>query len=120
MHLDASTRVNRFDWEEMESRSAIRNPYCPALRFITDDFSTILPPDSSSAQLYAEQSKYLRTNANAKRINQSEMAYTLFGFMGLPVLYPDHFGIYPKTDEDLDNFCYVWRCIGYLLGIDEE
>ncbi|KAL2750185.1 uncharacterized protein V1477_001681 [Vespula maculifrons] len=120
MHLDVSTKVNRFDWEEMESKSAIGDPYCPALRFITDDFSTILPPNSSSAQLYAEHSKYLRTNANVKRINQSEMAYTLFGFMGLPVLYPDHFGIYPKTDEDLDSFCYVWRCIGYLLGVDED
>ncbi|XP_043678507.1 uncharacterized protein LOC122634021 [Vespula pensylvanica] len=120
MHLDVSTKVNRFDYEEMESKSTIRNPHCPALRFITDDFSTILPPESLSAHLYAEQSKHLRTNSNAKRINQSEMGYTLFGFMGLPVLFPDHFGIYPRTDEDLENFCYVWRCIGYLLGIDEE
>ncbi|KAL2731451.1 uncharacterized protein V1478_004996, partial [Vespula squamosa] len=120
MHLASSKKLNELDYEEMESANIIKNPYCPAFRFMMDDFSTILPPDSLSDHIYAEHLKHLHINSNAKRINQLEMGYTLFGFMGLPVLFPHHFGIYPKTDEDLENFCYLWRCIGYLLGVDEE
>lgn len=121
MHLAVSEKLNELDYKEVESISTIKNPYCPAFRFITNDFSTILPPDSASAFIYKEHvNNRCCIYSNPKRINQMEMSYTLFGFMGLPVLFPRYFGIYPETDEDLENLCYVWRCIGYLLGVDDE
>ncbi|XP_046833642.1 uncharacterized protein LOC124430717 [Vespa crabro] len=118
MHLAVSKKISELDCKEMESMSTIKDPYCPAFRFITDDFSMILPPDSLLARTYVEHSKHLCRNL--MRINQIEMNYTLFGFMGLPILFPHRFGIYPVIDEDLENFCYVWRCIGYLLGVDDK
>lgn len=120
MHLAVSKKLNELDYKQIESMSTIKDPYCPAFRIITDDFSTILPPDSVSARIYEEHMNNFCIYSNSKRINQMEMSYTIFGFIGLPVLFPRYFGIYPETDEDLENLCYVWRCIGYLLGVDDE
>lgn len=48
------------------------------------------------------------------------MALTQFAFCGLIILYPNHFGFFPKSDEDLICILHFWRCTGYLLGIKDE
>jgi len=53
-------------------------------------------------------------------ISQTSMSLTQFGFMGLVSLYPEKFGIFDMTDEDMGNFHHFWRTLGYFLGIEEE
>ena len=41
------------------------------------------------------------------------------GFFGAVLMYPREFGIKCSEDE-LDDYVYVWRVIGYCLGIEDE
>lgn len=52
-------------------------------------------------------------------LNQMEMAITQFGFVGLFILFPKKFGAHGVSDEDMNAFLYVWRCLGYILGTDD-
>ncbi|EFN70543.1 hypothetical protein EAG_13524 [Camponotus floridanus] len=40
-------------------------------------------------------------------LNQGDMFGTQFACMGLIVLYPEQFGIYDASDEDLEAFCHL-------------
>ena len=48
------------------------------------------------------------------------MSVTQFAFMGLAILYPEKFGMRKATDHELEGFIHFWRCIGYLLGIEDR
>ncbi|KAJ6223328.1 hypothetical protein RDWZM_001873 [Blomia tropicalis] len=52
-------------------------------------------------------------------MSQRDMTLTQFAFIGLIVMYPKEMGFSSRT-EDLDRLIYFWRCIGYMLGIDDE
>jgi hypothetical protein len=47
------------------------------------------------------------------------MAVVQAGFMASIVNYPKSFGVICTTEE-LEDYVYFWRCIGYLLGIDDH
>ncbi|KAF6212497.1 hypothetical protein GE061_013020 [Apolygus lucorum] len=53
-------------------------------------------------------------------INQAEMSFTLFGFMGLTILYPEYFGIHGATVNEFEGFVHLWRVIGHRLGIHDR
>ena len=53
-------------------------------------------------------------------MNQFDMVQTQFAFVGLVILYPQKFGSVDATDQDLEGFIHFWKCIGYLLGIDDN
>lgn len=40
--------------------------------------------------------------------------------MGLVVLYPEKFGIGRASKKEIEGFIHMWRCIGWILGIDDE
>ena len=48
------------------------------------------------------------------------MSGTQFAFMGLVILHPEKFGISRATDKELEGFVHMWRCIGWVLGIDDR
>ncbi|XP_014614168.1 PREDICTED: uncharacterized protein LOC106792324 [Polistes canadensis] len=122
MHFGVRTKLVGIDENKIKEISAIKNPHCPVFQPIIDDFSTRLPNDSFSDYWYE---KYYHNGISTKTsklrsLNQMDTSYTLFGFMGFAILYPSYFGIDENDDESLENFCYVWRCIGYLLGVDDQ
>lgn len=47
------------------------------------------------------------------------MSLVQTGFIGGVVMYPKQFGIRSNGD-DLEDYVYFWRWIGYLLGIDDD
>lgn len=65
------------------------------------------------------QRPFLNDQRNPVFLNQMEMAITQFGFVGLFILFPRNFGAHGVSDEDMDAFVYVWRCLGYILGTDD-
>ena len=58
-------------------------------------------------------------NDNYVYLSQYEMGIVQSGFMGSIIMYPEKFGIHCSID-DLDDYVYFWRWIGYLLGIDDK
>lgn len=54
-----------------------------------------------------------------KYITQYDMALVQVGFFGLFVMYPSHFGI-NCTKEEISDYIFFWRGIGYLMGIQDE
>ncbi|XP_049791947.1 uncharacterized protein LOC126199211 [Schistocerca nitens] len=53
-------------------------------------------------------------------VNQTEMALTQFGFVGLMLLHPDRLGAPDASERDLEGFAHMWRGLGYLLGIEDR
>lgn len=48
------------------------------------------------------------------------MSGTQYAFIGLIVMHPDKFGMARATDEELEGFIHLWRCLGWILGIDDR
>ena len=48
------------------------------------------------------------------------MAGTQFAFMGLALLHPEKFGLARATKQELEGFVHLWRCLGWILGIDDR
>ena len=48
------------------------------------------------------------------------MVITQFAFMGLALMHPDKFGMARATDRQLEGFVHLWRCLGWILGIDDR
>lgn len=66
---------------------------------------------------------------NSKKIVGREMVYlsaydmflTQFGFIGMLILHPKDCGLDgPEQLDQLKALIHYWRCIGYLLGIDDQ
>ena len=51
-------------------------------------------------------------------VSQYDMGVVQCGFMGAIVMYPEYFGV-RCSKEDLQDYIYTWRGIGYLLGVDD-
>lgn len=67
-----------------------------------------------------EQRPFLTSKTNPVFVNQMDMALTQFGFVGLFVLFPDKFGAHGISDEDMESFVHLWRCLGYVLGLEDR
>lgn len=73
----------------------------------------------SCSFLRPNQRPFLNYQRNPAFLNQMEMAITQFGFVGLFILFPKKFGAHGVSDEDMNAFVYLWRCLGYILGTDD-
>ncbi len=47
------------------------------------------------------------------------MCGTQFAFVGLVILHPDKFGMKRATEEELAGFVHLWRCLGWIVGIQD-
>lgn len=117
MHSATRKKLCELDHDQIEKIGTLKDPYCPVFPLMRNDFSKL---DCLNRVETAAYTEFMTSPYRPKGLNQVEMSYTLFGFMGMIVLYPQEFGVYPKSDEDLENFCHVWRTIGYLLGVEDE
>jgi hypothetical protein len=54
-----------------------------------------------------------------KHISQYDMAVVQVGFMGPFALFAGKFGVH-ASQQQLDDYGYFWRCVGYQLGISDE
>ncbi|XP_070160363.1 uncharacterized protein [Polyergus mexicanus] len=98
--------------DQIDLASEISHIKCPAFKMITKDFADACPTAKSWQCPY--------TMSRMKGLNQGDMSGTQFACMGLFVLYPEQFGVYNASDEDLEAFCHLWRGLGYLLGIEDQ
>lgn len=66
------------------------------------------------------QCPFLDYHSSSVFVNQMDMAVAQFGFVGLFVLFPRRFGAHGISDEDMDAFVHLWRCLGYVLGLEDK
>uniref|UniRef100_A0A0A9XA16 Amylopullulanase n=1 Tax=Lygus hesperus TaxID=30085 RepID=A0A0A9XA16_LYGHE len=113
-HRSTVKRMSKHSKQELEQKTRLRNVLspteikCQALATLKGEFSGTCP-------FWISELSHSGT-----LINQVEMSLTLFGFMGLIVLYPEKLGVIGVTEEELDGFVHLWRVLGYLLGIKDE
>jgi len=88
--------------------------WCPLHEMIRADFQGSCPYPRPN------QRPFLNYQRNPVFLNQMEMAITQFGFVGLFILFPKKFGAHGVSDEDMNAFVYLWRCLGYILGTDDR
>ncbi|KAJ8924224.1 hypothetical protein NQ315_007015 [Exocentrus adspersus] len=55
-----------------------------------------------------------------RRITQSSMALTQFGFMGLILTRGEMLGLHHVSEEELKGFIHLWRNVGYVMGIEDR
>lgn len=111
MHRAIRKKLCERNNEEIDTASKIQNPWCPDRETILEDFSSCPYPTLEKG--------FIHLLVTPKGLNQADMAATQFAFMGMVVLYSRKLGIY-ASDEDIEAFCHTWRCIGYLLGIEDQ
>lgn len=68
------------------------------------------------ARTVAENGK---VNKKKLHVSQYDMSLVQCGFIGAIIMYPQELGI-KCTKEELEDYVYLWRWIGYLLGIDDD
>ncbi|XP_025265761.1 uncharacterized protein LOC105254238 isoform X1 [Camponotus floridanus] len=98
--------------DEIDLASKMSYMKCPMFQTIAKDFADACP--------LAKSRQCPFTMSRIKGLNQGDMFGTQFACMGLIVLYPEQFGIYDASDEDLEAFCHLWRGLGYLLGMQDQ
>ncbi|OXA41128.1 hypothetical protein Fcan01_23990, partial [Folsomia candida] len=52
--------------------------------------------------------------------NQHALALTQFSFVGYPILFPERFGIFRPSEDDLWAFNHFWAILGYTLGLEDK
>ena len=77
-----------------------------------------------STQVVRKMHNTVRKNLTSQiqgksHLTQYDMAIVQAGFMAAIVTYPSNFGI-KCTKEELEDYVFFWRGIGYLLGIKDE
>ncbi|XP_057340710.1 uncharacterized protein LOC130677844 [Microplitis mediator] len=117
VHAIVRDKLNVMSNEDVDKAAKIENPWSPMRNILLEDFKSGCPVSLPGQCPFLMES--LGT-VRPKKMNQGEMALTQGSFVCLIILYPQAFGIHGATDDDLDDFCYVWRGIGYLLGIEDE
>ncbi|XP_046748354.1 uncharacterized protein LOC124412496 [Diprion similis] len=117
MHGAAKRRLDASTNAEIDAAAKIPNACCPSREMLLKDFA-----ETCEVPVIG-QCPYLLERNNPDRqkgINQTEMALTQWGFVGLIISYPKCLGVHYATDEDLEAFCHLWRSIGYQLGMEDE
>lgn len=118
LHAQVRKNLANFSKEEFVNKTTIKDAWCPALEITRRDFESTCPapaPGQCPYMIFEEC-----PNLQLYKLNQSEMVATQFAFVGLFILSPKFFGAHYITNEELESFCYVWRGLGYLLGIEDR
>jgi len=73
-------------------------------------------------QLHRDVIQYGKEQDSASLpFSQFDLALATLGMVGYLVLYPDQFGLSDDVShDDLDDYVYWWRVVGYLLGADDK
>ncbi|XP_055612222.1 uncharacterized protein LOC129758669 [Uranotaenia lowii] len=53
-------------------------------------------------------------------INQMEVSFTTFGFMGYALIRPHLLGIRSDNDADREAFVHFWAVMGSMLGVEDQ
>ncbi|XP_011299636.1 uncharacterized protein [Fopius arisanus] len=117
LHTSVRKTLRNMSLSELDRLAKIKDPLAERTEILLEDFRSSCPAPKTG------QCPHMMPGIKGNRprgLNQGEMGLTMFGFVGLPILFPEAFGIHYSSEQDLDDFCHLWRGLGYLLGISDE
>nr|BCX71433.1 adult-specific protein A5 [Ischnura senegalensis] len=124
LHASISRRMNEANRDDLKSKVTLEGKeiWCTHLETLKKDLNEF-NPDCLSCP-FLEISSLARNDfteaGKAVYVNQLDLSVTQFGFVALGILYPQQFGVHDATEEDFRGFVHLWRCLGYLLGIEDR
>lgn len=80
---------------------------------------TVRQVHNKAREFMNERTKNRGIVDNRMWISQYDMSLVQCGFMGAIIMYPAEFGI-KCSKEDLDDYVYFWRWVGFFLGIKDR
>ncbi|XP_071576805.1 uncharacterized protein [Temnothorax nylanderi] len=115
-HVAIRRKVCQMDNEQIAAACTFANPWCVDRELLLKDFAAISSPEKfGQRHTIINKSPY-----KPKGINNADFSFAQCCFIVAPLLYPQNIGIHDHTDEDLEAFCYMWKCYGYFLGMEDE
>lgn len=116
MHLNMRRKLCKMSDDQIKEEKQIPGTmYCPMYHTIAKDFQSNVSVSPNTYDL-----THILKVGKVRGLNQTDMAFTQFGFMGFAVLCPEEFGMHNVSEEDMEALCHTWRGIGYLLGAEDE
>ncbi|XP_069679179.1 uncharacterized protein [Periplaneta americana] len=125
MHETTFRKIGYISSEEMERRFTVEELYSSdkSVSVRSSLYETILQDFQESCPIPEGKSCFLFTSRKTKiRVVRLQVGYTVaqFGFLGSFLLFPEKFGAHGVTDEEMSSFLYLWRCLGYALGMPDQ
>ncbi|XP_015121313.1 uncharacterized protein LOC107044080 [Diachasma alloeum] len=117
LHTSVRNTLQKMSVSEIDRLAKIKDPMAVRTDLLLKDFRASCPAPKVGQCPYAIPEM---KGKRSRGLSQGEMGLTMFGFVGLPILFPEAFGIHYASEKDLDDFCHLWRGLGYLLGICDE
>ncbi|EFN80748.1 hypothetical protein EAI_16828 [Harpegnathos saltator] len=118
-HLALTRKLALASEEQIDAALKIENPWCPERELFRKDFAALCPFAKIDQRPY-KLMKYIPYTIKPKSINNADMSVVQGMLVVVPILYPQYIGLHNITDEDLESFCYMWRCYGYFLGVEDK
>ncbi|XP_046748835.1 uncharacterized protein LOC124412762 [Diprion similis] len=117
MHAVVKRRMDTFTKEDRDAAAKIPKPFFISRKILLEDF-----PEACKTPAIGQCPLLIDQNSPdpPRSFNQTDMAITQWGFVGLIVSYPEAFGVHYATDEDLEAYCHLWRSISYQLGMEDD
>lgn len=75
---------------------------------------------SNVRNLHHGVSQAMKKDTGKLHISQYDLALVQCGFMGAVSMYPKGFGLVCVSQQDVEDYIFFWRCIGFQLGIMDE
>lgn len=116
-HLAISRKAAALTNEQIDIATKFKEPWAPEHELLLKDFTMACPFEKLGQCPYKMISK---SSVRPRNVNNAYLAGVQGTFLILPFLYPESIGLYGVTHEDLDAFCYLWKCYGYFLGMEDE
>ncbi|EFN83304.1 hypothetical protein EAI_02250 [Harpegnathos saltator] len=117
IHQIVRTKASQLSEDTYDALCTFANPWCPDRELLLKDFTAACSLEKLEQLLFK-----LFTNSpyRPKPLNHADLVMLQYALMGMVVLHPHKYGAHDATEEELEGFCHMWRCYGYLLGIEDE
>lgn len=91
---------------EIDKARKLANPWCPDRKLLLKDFAEACPFEKIGQCSYKS---FINLPFEQKYINNADMTVFQCCFVGFVLLYPQDIGLHDATDENLEDYCHLWR-----------
>ncbi|XP_014478876.1 PREDICTED: uncharacterized protein LOC106746620 isoform X2 [Dinoponera quadriceps] len=116
-HAHINTKMSKLSNEQFAVEAKIADPLSLERETFLKTFATECPFKKLG------QRPYKTLNASSVTtdfVNNGTMFNVQGGIITLIIIYSQNIGIQDITDDDLEAYCHMWKCYGYLLGMEDE
>lgn len=124
IHRNVTKQANRKLHNKRLPNFSLIDPSAFKSRTVNEVLWADFKSDVSSSPIPLENRalpiEYFLLEEHKRPLNQFIQALTQFGFVGIPILFPEQVGLNEATDDELFAFNHLWAVVGYCIGIRDE